>query len=164
VDDVIRAEIITIRGVWMRVALFANAALGGNQHALAHTRDLFERLTEHLLANAVAINIREVEQGVAGFEGGDHGLASNGFAFRRDFGRFPSARDSPAAVGQPARGQGTAAQLNGLHRRIVSREVKTESNGRKANSLSRAKEAPQARYICGPQANDKTKLRRSGLV
>src|SRR5205814_7198125 len=100
-DDVFRAEIVAIGRVGVRVAPFANAALGRDQYAFAHAGNLLEGLSENLFADALAINVREVEQRVARLKRGRHRFAAAGLSLRRDFGGFPGARNAPAAVREP---------------------------------------------------------------
>ena len=119
-DDVLRAEIVAIGRVGVRVAPFANAALGRDQHAFAHAGNFLEGLSENLFADALAINVRKVEQHVARLKCGSHRLAAPGLGLRGDFAGFPGARNAPAAVREPAARQRTLAQLNGLHRQTLS--------------------------------------------
>ena len=88
----------------MRFARFANAALGGNQDARAHGRNLFEHLSEDSLRDAIAINVGVIEEGVAGLIGGQHRAPPDGLGIDAQLVGVPRARKAPAAVSQAAAG------------------------------------------------------------
>ena len=119
VDEVCGGEVVAGGRVGLRVAGGADAAFGGDEDAVAHAGDLAEDLAEDALGFAAAVDVGVVEEGVAGFVGGDDGAPAGGPAVGGDFGRVPSSRYAPAAVGQPAAGQRTDAKGNGLHRAAI---------------------------------------------
>ena len=64
---------------------------------------------------AAAVDVRVVEQGVAGFVGGDDRPPSRSPARGGDLGRIPGPRHPPATIGQAAGPQQTDSYWNGLH-------------------------------------------------
>ena len=102
-DNVAGGKVITVGRVRVRVALLPKAAFRGNENSLAHAGHCFERQAKDAFRLAAAINIGVIKESVAGFVGGNNGAAAMNFAVGGDFRRFPSAGQTPAAIGQPAR-------------------------------------------------------------
>ena len=55
--DVFLGKIVPVGGVLVRVALFANAALGGDHDPVTHPGDFLERPAEYLLDQSVAVHV-----------------------------------------------------------------------------------------------------------
>src|SRR6185503_506827 len=112
-----------VRHIGRRLAHFADATFGGDQHALAHSGDFFEKCAEHSLWHAIAINIGMIEKRVTRFVGRNYRLLSSGLTFWRHFRRIPTARDAPAAISQSAADQFAFTNLDSLHTAIHEFEL-----------------------------------------
>src|ERR1051326_787148 len=103
-------KVIPPRRTGLRRARWAYASFGGDYHLLPHARDFLEDRTKYTLSFSRTIDVRVVEQRVARLICGDDRALTGRPTFGRDLGGIPTARDSPATIGQAAASQGTDTQ------------------------------------------------------
>ena len=99
--DVFGGKIVAIRRVGIRHPLAPDAALGRNDHTLAHPGNLLQHVAENFFRPAVRINIRVIEEGEARVVGHRHGLLRRRLASGIRL-RALVTENAPATVGQAA--------------------------------------------------------------
>jgi hypothetical protein len=82
-------------------ALAPDAALGGDDHPIAHAADLLQDIAENFFSDAIGVNVRMIEQREAGFVSGDDRFAGVRFPLWCELGVL-RAEHAPAAVAEAA--------------------------------------------------------------
>ena len=122
-EDVGFAEIVADGVAGIGLVGATDAAIAGEERAIAETRLFAEEVAVDFFAGAVAVDVGVIEVGVAGIVGGEEGAASFLAGFDGAI-----AGDAHAAVDEAGGSGGAVAEGDGLHR-LGIRDVFVEGNG-----------------------------------